>query len=258
MDVTFFEHQPYYPKSDIQGENSYTQEYQLWDEISDLDTPHTSSNPVNTQIETVSTHQNEPTVPYLDPPAEIPEFTNTSSSPADDQPNKIPSLPSLRSQDTTQSKDLITYSRRNKNQKEIEHQVPLEQTQELEPDSRSKDPQGNSTPESSKDSDLPIAVRKGVRECTKHPIYNFVSYHGLSNKYRAFVASLDQTQVPKSIQEALTIPKWKAAVEEDIRALEKNGTWKITELPPGKRPVGCKWVFTIKYKEDGSIDRFKA
>ena len=252
MDVTFFEHQPYYPKSDIQGDNSFTQEYQLWDEINDLDTPHTSSNPVNTHtssnpvnthIETVSTHQNEPMVPYLDPPAEIPE---------------LPELITLRSEDTTQSKDLITYSRRNKNQKEIEHQVSLEQTQELEPDSRSKDPRGNSTPESFKDSDLPIAVRKGVRECTKHPIYNFVSYHGLSNKYRAFVASLDQTQVPKSIQEALAIPKWKAAVEEEIRALEKNGTWKITELPPGKRPVGCKWVFTIKYKEDGSIDRFKA
>ena len=97
MDVMFFEHQPYYPKSDIQGENNFTQEHQLWDEISDLDISHTSSNPVNTQIETGPTHQNEPMVPYLDPPIEIPELTNTFSSPTDDQPNKIPSFSSLRS-----------------------------------------------------------------------------------------------------------------------------------------------------------------
>ena len=43
-----------------------------------------------------------------------------------------------------------------------------------------------------------------------------------------------------------------------IDALEKNGTWTITDLPVGKRPVGCKWIFTIKYKADGSVERFKA
>ncbi|RVW83633.1 Retrovirus-related Pol polyprotein from transposon RE1 [Vitis vinifera] len=30
------------------------------------------------------------------------------------------------------------------------------------------------------------------------------------------------------------------------------------ELPQGKRPVGCKWVFNVKYKADGRIDRYKA
>lgn len=40
-----------------------------------------------------------------------------------------------------------------------------------------------------------------------------------------------------------------------MRALEKNGTWELTELPSDKRQVGCKWVFTTKYNLDGSIDR---
>jgi len=39
-----------------------------------------------------------------------------------------------------------------------------------------------------------------------------------------------------------------------MNALEKNGTWEITTLPLGKHLVGCKWIFTIKYKEDGQID----
>ena len=47
------------------------------------------------------------------------------------------------------------------------------------------------------------------------------------------------------------------AVLEEIRALEKNETWDITDLPLGKSPMGCKSVFTVKYREDGKIDRFK-
>ncbi|KAM6547364.1 hypothetical protein CsatB_019040 [Cannabis sativa] len=41
-------------------------------------------------------------------------------------------------------------------------------------------------------------------------------------------------------------------------ALIKNGTWEIVMLPRDKKIVGCKWVFTVKFKADGSIERFKA
>ncbi|MDV3181207.1 MAG: reverse transcriptase domain-containing protein [Candidatus Phytoplasma australasiaticum] len=40
--------------------------------------------------------------------------------------------------------------------------------------------------------------------------------------------------------------------------MEENGTWKIVELLEGKNIISCKWVFKIKYKADGQIDRFKA
>ena len=43
-----------------------------------------------------------------------------------------------------------------------------------------------------------------------------------------------------------------------MQALEKNSTWVITNLPPGKWIVGCKWIFSTKHKPDGSIERFKA
>ena len=46
-------------------------------------------------------------------------------------------------------------------------------------------------------------------------------------------------------------------MKSEIHALETNGTWTITQLPPGKKALGCKWVYKIKHKIDGSVERFK-
>ncbi|GMP75987.1 hypothetical protein CsSME_00032865 [Camellia sinensis var. sinensis] len=47
-------------------------------------------------------------------------------------------------------------------------------------------------------------------------------------------------------------------MEEGMRVLSKNDTWELVFLPSGKRPVGYKWVFTIKERADGTIERYKA
>ena len=47
-------------------------------------------------------------------------------------------------------------------------------------------------------------------------------------------------------------------MDAKILALEANNTWTITSLPPGKKPIGYKWVYRVKYKSDGSIERYKA
>lgn len=45
---------------------------------------------------------------------------------------------------------------------------------------------------------------------------------------------------------------------KELKALEANNTWTITKLPPGKHPIGCKWVYRIKLHADGTIERYKA
>jgi len=42
------------------------------------------------------------------------------------------------------------------------------------------------------------------------------------------------------------------------QSLLKNNTWVFSDLPPGKNPIGCKWVYKIKYKSDGTLDKYKA
>lgn len=44
---------------------------------------------------------------------------------------------------------------------------------------------------------------------------------------------------------------------EKMQALQKNETWEVVDLPKGKNPVRCKWVFNVKYKADGTIERYK-
>ena len=44
------------------------------------------------------------------------------------------------------------------------------------------------------------------------------------------------------------------AIIEEMQALEKNENWYIVEKPKGKTLLGCKWIFTIKYKAVRSID----
>ncbi|GJU78978.1 retrovirus-related pol polyprotein from transposon TNT 1-94 [Tanacetum coccineum] len=47
-------------------------------------------------------------------------------------------------------------------------------------------------------------------------------------------------------------------MHKEIEALEHNKTWTFATLPPGKTPIGNKWVFKIKLKADRNVERYKA
>ncbi|MCO5603161.1 hypothetical protein L7F22_057308 [Adiantum nelumboides] len=52
--------------------------------------------------------------------------------------------------------------------------------------------------------------------------------------------------------------QWKDAMQQEIDSIHKNHTWDLVDLPTGKKPIGTKWVFKVKRKQDGTIDRYKA
>ena len=47
-------------------------------------------------------------------------------------------------------------------------------------------------------------------------------------------------------------------MQDEITALENNDTWCIVSPPTDKVAIGCKWVFEIKYKASGEVERYKA
>ena len=71
------------------------------------------------------------------------------------------------------------------------------------------------------------------------------------------VYNLSTDDVPYTVNEAMKNPKWIQALEEEMKALQENNTWPLVPLPEGKKTVGCKWVFTIKHKADGFVERYK-
>lgn len=63
---------------------------------------------------------------------------------------------------------------------------------------------------------------------------------------------------PKSVQQALSIPAWKDAMESEFQALMKNNTWVLVPYSSIMNLVTNKWVFRVKYKADGFVERHKA
>jgi histone deacetylase 1/2 len=63
---------------------------------------------------------------------------------------------------------------------------------------------------------------------------------------------------PSTVTEALQDPKWVEAMDAEYKALMHNKTWHLVTPPRGKNTIDCKWVYKVKRKADGSVDRYKA
>lgn len=66
---------------------------------------------------------------------------------------------------------------------------------------------------------------------------------------------------PKNYEEAMTCKnsqKWLEAMLEELRSIEDNDTWKKLQLPPGRKAIGCKWVYKLKTDGQGNVVRHKA
>ncbi|GJZ35132.1 zinc finger, CCHC-type containing protein, partial [Tanacetum coccineum] len=82
--------------------------------------------------------------------------------------------------------------------------------------------------------------------------------HNVINKITVL---LNVEDAPKTYKEAITSRNsafWKEAIDDEMDSLVSNNTWELSNLPPGSKAIGCRWVFRIKYHTDGSVQTFKA
>jgi hypothetical protein len=62
---------------------------------------------------------------------------------------------------------------------------------------------------------------------------------------------------PRSFTEAERHAAWRAVMQSEMDAVEKNCTWELADLPRGHSAITLKWVFKLKRDEAGVIVKHK-
>jgi hypothetical protein len=63
---------------------------------------------------------------------------------------------------------------------------------------------------------------------------------------------------PASYRDVILHPEWQHVMAKEIAALERTSTWDLVPCPPRVCPITCKWVYKLKTRSDGSLERYKA
>ena len=66
---------------------------------------------------------------------------------------------------------------------------------------------------------------------------------------------------PETFTQAMSCEKsrlWYNAMMDEMDSMNSNDVWDLIELPNGKRPIQCKWVYKTKKDSLGNIERYKA
>lgn len=87
---------------------------------------------------------------------------------------------------------------------------------------------------------------------------DYLSSQRFSLDYCSYLVALTTAVEPRSFKEAMTYEEWKLAMKSEVTSLEDNHTWDLEDLPPNQKVIGCQWVFRIKLRVDGSLERYKA
>lgn len=105
-----------------------------------------------------------------------------------------------------------------------------------------------------------ISSGSNVGRNRRAPIWmrDYESGEGLSEDDNEALFALFATADPINFEEAVKSEKWRNAMDVEMEAIERNGTWELTDLPKDGKKIGVKWVYKTKLNENGEVDKFKA
>ncbi|GKB45251.1 putative RNA-directed DNA polymerase [Tanacetum coccineum] len=101
----------------------------------------------------------------------------------------------------------------------------------------------------------PTSTSNQVTSIVRYPISNFVSYNKFSTNHKAFLVAITNNDETKCFKQAAQDDRWREAMQKEVKALEKNSTWTLEDLPERKRAIDSKWVYKIKFKPNGEVER---
>lgn len=94
---------------------------------------------------------------------------------------------------------------------------------------------------------------------SKSGIFKPKVFHSTKHRLpQIFLANLSSKPIPSITTQALKDPNWRKAMTDEYNALLQTHTWSLVPPHPSQNVIGSKWVFKVKEKPDGSIERFKA
>ena len=107
--------------------------------------------------------------------------------------------------------------------------------------------------------DISVPLRRYSRVSMPHEFYGFhITVEGDELLSDRSLIDLDE---PANYSEAMAGPesaKWKGAMDSEIQSMYDNQVWNLVDLQPGRKTVGCKWIFKKKTDMDGNVHTFKA
>ncbi|KAF3627435.1 hypothetical protein FXO38_28758 [Capsicum annuum] len=74
----------------------------------------------------------------------------------------------------------------------------------------------------------------------------------------ALLTTLNSIVVTNTYIQASGQKCWEDAINKELAALEENNTWNMVDRPTNATIIGSRWVYSVKIKADGSLDRYKA
>jgi len=136
----------------------------------------------------------------------------------------------------------------------VEIESDAEEESEQSPETIPEDLSAEQSRQSESDSRQSQRTTKGK----KPKYYGFDEYADVTEM--THVALRATIEEPETMQEALNSEyseQWKAATDSEYQSLMDNKTWKLVKPPDNRTVIGCKWIFKVKYGDQGQVERFK-
>ena len=78
-------------------------------------------------------------------------------------------------------------------------------------------------------------------------------YNEYMAHHYAHMTRVAEVREPENYAEVAKDANWRAAMEEEMHALAENETWDLVDAPKGVKPIGCRWVYKVKYNTNSSV-----
>ena len=162
-------------------------------------------------------------------------------------------------EELTKSEKLKIPLKNSANKDRAPNQLPLQQDDEEQP----QDDEEQSHDDEEQPHDGEEQPQEQPAEIPAHWIRRSTRQNKQPDRYTpslSYVLLTDEGE-PSMFQEACSVKdskRWKAAMDEEVNSLLENQTWKLMELPKGRKALANKWVYRLKHEENSTEPRYKA